>query len=308
MKLAALSLLAFFSGQIVADRAELRLQPKQDLAITYKVTTSTKSVIELQGQKVESQNDVQRSYVVAFKGENDDGSLSVALKYGPIQGKTSLPMNMGSVEFDSEKPIEAKNPLLAATAKTATLEAGIEVALKLSRKAEILEAAGLADQMKTRLAEMAKGNPMMAQTTQAKSAKLNDDHARRALVQIVPRLPATAIAVGDEFTLEQGFHHCHEGKCTEFDPRGKVIAMDERSVTIEVQGECPHLAAEDDDPDLIDKYTVRSLTMKGKFVFSRVDGFLDSLELEEVLSAYQPSPGGVVPVVNAVTTKFARAS
>lgn len=308
MKLVALSLLAFFSAQIVADRAELRLQPKQDQAITYKVTTSTKTVLELQGQKVESQNDVQRSYVVAFKGENDDGSLNVGLTYGPIRGKSSLPMGMGAVEFDSEKPIEAKNPLLAATAKTATLEAGIEVALKLSRKSEILEAAGLSDQLKSRLAEVSKGNPMMSQAVQAKSAKLSDDHARRALVAIVPRLPPTALAVGEEFTLANGFHHCHEGKCTEFDPKGKVVAIDERSVTVELQGECPHLAAEDDDPDLIEKFTVRSLTMKGKFVFSRVDGFLDSLELEEVLSAYQPSPAGAVPVVNAVTTKFARAS
>lgn len=308
MKLLVTALLVSVTGQIVADRAELRLQPKQDQSITYKVTTTSRQTLEIQGQKIESATDTQRSYIVAFKGENPDGTLNVNLKYGPIQGKQTLPMGMGEVAFDSEKPVETTNALLAASAKVQTIEAGVEVALKLSRKSEVLEATGLADQMKTRLDELSKGDPMLAQSAKSKSAKLNDDHARRAMVSIVPKLPPTAIAVGDEFTLEHGFHHCHEGKCTEFDPKGKVVAMDAKSVTIEVVGECPHLAKEDDDPDLIEKFTVRSLTMKGKFVFSRVDGFLDTLELQEELSAYQPAPTGTVPIVNAITTKFTRAS
>jgi hypothetical protein len=295
------ALLVLSTHQIVAERVELRLQPKQDQAITYKVTSSARQVSEVNGQPVEVTTETSRSYSFALKAQHDDGSVDVALKYGPIRGTQTMPV--GAMEFDSERPLPAGG-LAAQLSKAMTIEAGVEVALKLSRESEILEAKGFAEQMKAKYDQLM---PVAAQRANPLTSKLNDDHARRALVSIVPRLPKAAIAVGDEFRIEHGVHHCNEGKCTEIDPLAKVTAIDAKSVTIVIAGECPSLVPAGDVAKLT-KFTVHGMTIQGTLVFSRVDGFLESMDIEEAFSAYQPSPAGVTPVTTTTRTRFERAS
>ncbi len=293
MKFLVLASIFLLPAQVVGDRAELRLSPKKNSSITYKVTSEVTQSIDIGGKKVDSTTDLERSYVFAYGNADADGTLNATLTFGPIKG-TRKDGAGEAVHFDSTSA--------AAEGKAATLEAGIEVALKLSKQADIVEAKGLAGSLKARLTDLTKGDAKATEKVKPLAAKLTDDHSKKALVGLVPRLPKSAVAVGDQFVVEHGWHHCFDVvRCVEFDQKCKVIAIDSDTVTIEVTGDSP--ASESSIP----AFSVGGVSMGGTLVFSRNDGLLKSMNIREnVATTESTAAGGVATATTVTVTRFER--
>lgn len=297
--------------QIKADRAEIRLSPKRDTTIRFLVTKKSVESFELPESVERFETSSESSVELSLKNEAPDGAFELSLKHGPIKGSFLGGDSKEAVPFDSEKPEvtdkATKDRDLARMLKSETIDGGIEVALKLARDAEVLEVKGYADAIKPKIDAMYDDDRIDVDEVKLARAHGSDAHFQQALINVLPRLPRNAVAVGDEFTLERGWHECPtESTCFEIALKCRVSALDAETISVDVQGEMPRVA--DLDENAIERVTLRTFEIRGKLVFSRRDGFLRTLEVEQTAEAAVPMTHGVLPMKKTVSIQYRRAN
>lgn len=209
---------------------DLRLNLEAGQSYGLKMVMDEKIEENVQGRTRSTTRQMGVGYTFAVESVDAEGNAWIKSTYKWVSMKQELPMNMGTVEYDSSSPPE-EIPLMA---RGSAALLGHSIDMRLAPKGTVLEVKGLDVLLRKMLdeIEIPRGIPSEEVEGQLRE-QFGDDALKGMMRNVVAHYPEKPVKVGDSWdqtvVIRQGFPMIIETTYTLRERKGGVATIDNRS-------------------------------------------------------------------------------